>query len=163
MTAEQKFSCVLVGMIALGWLTYRRKESPPVPPRVATNVSGLIQANPAPLPPRPETPTERKQRELREAKEQKQRDLQAAKDAEQARIDYAKLMEDVLLHEGFSVDVFTSGPKHTRLTFRYPLVSKATAYQFGEDPTKLHEMRGVGFTRFIMTDGYDTTYSWDLK
>jgi hypothetical protein len=44
------------------------------------------------------------------------------------------------------------------------LVSKVTAYQFQRDGQGiLQKMTDAGFTKFVITDGYDETSTWNLQ
>jgi hypothetical protein len=79
------------------------------------------------------------------------------------RVAYAKDVEDRMLAQGINCDVVATGPKHTILKFKWALVSKVTAYQFAHSEGDMWTaMEKLGFTRFIVTDGYDEEWYWTL-
>ena len=82
---------------------------------------------------------------------------------EQARMAYAKFMEESLLRKDMNVDVIAYGPKHKYMKLKWVLVSKAVAFNFGEQRGDLiKQMRDMGFSKFVLTDGYDESWTWDL-
>ena len=89
--------------------------------------------------------------------------------AEKAKVDeslrkvYAKTTENMLLGENYNVDVNAVGPKATTLRLKWVFVSKVTAYQFANgDPKMFSAMRQMGFKHFVITDGYEETWTWTL-
>jgi hypothetical protein len=80
----------------------------------------------------------------------------------ETRREFAKQLERNSLEQGISVDVTTSGPKDTILTYSYVLVSKAFVYKVGNDTDLLEKCRVIGFKKIIFTDGYDHSWTYDL-
>lgn len=74
---------------------------------------------------------------------------------------FASAYENELLDKGFNVDVTTEGRNATTLRLKWILVSKVIAHQFDKGGV-VPEMRKLGFKKFILTDGYDETWTWDL-
>lgn len=77
-----------------------------------------------------------------------------------ARRLYARELEHRLLDEGMNVTVTTSGRHATTLRVEYILVSKVWAHKLGNDGKTIPTIRNMGFEKFILTDGYDETYTW---
>jgi nucleotide-binding universal stress UspA family protein len=76
---------------------------------------------------------------------------------------FAKDTENRMLANGVDCDVLAIGAHHTTLEYKWALASKVTAYQFQNNnsdmwSTMMHE----GFKKFVLTDGYDETWTWDL-
>jgi hypothetical protein len=106
-------------------------------------------------------PTSAEQRKI--DADQKKAAAELDKENEQSRVAYAKFIEESLLREDMNVDVTAYGPKHKYMTLKWVLVSKATAFNFGEQrQDMLTQMRKIGFTKFRLTDGYDESWTWDL-
>lgn len=87
---------------------------------------------------------------------------QAKKAAQEVlRIAYRRQLEDLMLSKGLNVDVTLAGKQNDRLTIKYVLASKVTAYQFShsEFPNQWSDM---GFSKVILTDGYNESYTWDF-
>ncbi len=78
-----------------------------------------------------------------------------------ARKAYAEIVENGLLSKGFNVDVTVSGPANTTLRIKWVLVSKVTAYEFANGEY-ISTLKQHGFKRFVLTDGYDETWTWNL-
>jgi hypothetical protein len=107
----------------------------------------------------PLSPAERRAR----AKAQQKAKGEADKAQEKARIAYAKFMENGFLRNNMNVDVFAHGPRHTHLTMRWVLASKALAFQFTEqEQDTLQSMTREGFKKFTISDGYNESWTWDL-
>jgi hypothetical protein len=85
-----------------------------------------------------------------------------AADERRAREMYARAYESRLLDDGLNVDVTTSGTGSTILKLKWILVSKVIAHQVAKGDL-LTELRAMGFKRFVITDGYDETWYWDLS
>jgi len=95
--------------------------------------------------------------------EQRKADAEAQAAQEQLRILFAKTTENRLLGAGYDVDVIAYGTKHKLLKLKWVLTNKVLAYQFSQSNGEMLEsMRKLGFTRFTITDGYDSTWYWDL-
>lgn len=101
------------------------------------------------------------------AKTQAEQKKEAAAQAmlnETLRVAYANDVEDRMLAKGINCDVVAIGPKHTILKFKWALVSKVTAYQFAHSDTDMWaSMEKLGFTKFIITNGYDEEWFWALR
>lgn len=79
------------------------------------------------------------------------------------RVFYAKTFENYYLMRGQSVTVTTSGAERRVLTLRYPLITKATVYQFHvANQDDLNQMEIEGFKKFIMANG-EEMWTFDLK
>ena len=71
-------------------------------------------------------------------------------------------MDERLLGAGFNVDVTTSGKGHKTITLKYVLASKSFVYQLQNQTDTLEKLRALGFTKLVVTDGYDETWHWNL-
>jgi hypothetical protein len=74
----------------------------------------------------------------------------------------AKDMENSLLDEGFNVDVSAIGDDHTVLHLKWVLVDKAMAHNFSKQGDFFQNAREVGFKRIEITDGYESSWYWNL-
>ncbi len=82
---------------------------------------------------------------------------------ESVRISMAKDIENRMLSNGYNVDVNAVGPHHRILRFKWALVSKVVAYQLShQEQDMFPTMKENGFTKFVITDGYDETWEWKL-
>lgn len=148
---------MLLGIIAIGAATVSTRTSSPSPTKPVAEASATATPTSSPgsapeIPNKPLTPAER-------AKAQKEEE--AAREA--LRVAFGKRLEDNMLSEGLSVDVYVRGARKTQLTLKYPLVSKAMAYKVTQEQQGfLETAKELGFTKFVMTDGYDDTWTWDL-
>ena len=80
----------------------------------------------------------------------------------EGRDDYAGTSERNFLANGMDVSARTSGPKHTTLTLSYVLMGRPTVYQLVNDPTFLSTLSDLGFKMVVFTDGYDSTWRYDV-
>jgi len=100
---------------------------------------------------------------------------QAAADAKQKRLDeagmeearkaYAKTLERNLLDQDMDADVDAIGPGHTTLRLTWVLATKLFVYKFTQSEQTLEEfqdMRALGFKKFVIRDGYDRSWTWNL-
>ncbi len=87
----------------------------------------------------------------------RQEALHAAQEIE--RIAYRGKLEDVMLSKGINVDITLAGKQHDRLTIKYALASKVTAYQFSHSEFP-QQWSAMGFRKVTLTDGYDEAYEW---
>lgn len=78
------------------------------------------------------------------------------------RQNYARALENQMLSKGMSVDVVAKGKENTTLHVKYVLVSKALVYKFNHNADLMAEIRLMGFTKVVLTDGYDETWTLDL-
>jgi hypothetical protein len=75
---------------------------------------------------------------------------------------FARNLEYRLLDRGMNVTVTTQGSNATTLRLEYILVSKVLVHQLEKDGSLLEEIRQQGFRRFVLTDGYDETWTWNF-
>ncbi len=76
---------------------------------------------------------------------------------------YAKTFENSMLDRGLNVDVNVIGPQHTTLRVKWILVSKVDAYQITtHDQALLNNLHTMGFKKFVIWDGYDNSWTWNL-
>jgi hypothetical protein len=80
----------------------------------------------------------------------------------QARKEFAKQYEYGLLEQGMNVTVTTHGDRATTLKVKWILVSRVTAHEMSKDAEFFQTLRDLGFKKFIITDGYDESWYWDL-
>jgi hypothetical protein len=68
-----------------------------------------------------------------------------------------------MLAEGLNVDVNAVGSRHTTLRMRDVLASKVDAYQFTNNQQDMFRiMKGLGFKKFVLSDGYEHSWTWNL-
>jgi hypothetical protein len=114
--------------------------------------------------------TEQRQRRTRllatitasEARLQREARRVAERATTAARAQFAREMESRLLDDGLDARVTVSGPNNTTLRLRYILVSRVWAHKFSQDGNMIANLRRLGFKKFVITDGYDETWYWNL-
>jgi hypothetical protein len=125
---------------------------------------------------RPETVTERRTREKREAearaqsakeereqlKLQREANRQAAVQAVQERRDYAASLRNHFLDTGEDIEVHVSGSKADRLTLKFVLFNAVWAHKF-EHGDLINEIKGKGFRRVDLDSGYDYHVYWTFN
>ena len=90
----------------------------------------------------------------KDALEQKKKEIEA-------RRLYAQLLEKQFIERRMNTDVTTSGRENTTLRIKWVLTNKVTANDLQKSGV-IEQARAAGFKRVEMTDGYDTTFYWDL-
>lgn len=80
-----------------------------------------------------------------------------------ARKDFAKAYEHNLLDEGIDATVTVHGSKATTLKVKWILASRVVAHEFSENAEFFQGLRDLAFKKFILTDGYDFSWYWDLN
>jgi hypothetical protein len=91
---------------------------------------------------------------------EKKHDAEAKEVIRQA---YAKTFENNMLGQGMNVDVNAIGPLHTTLRVRWVLATKVDAYQITTTNQELlKELRDLGFKKFVVWNGYDSSWTWTL-
>lgn len=96
------------------------------------------------------------------AKRKRDADRAIAERLERARREYAEELEDRLLDQGIDAHVRVRGSNATRLEMEYILFSRVWAHQFTKNGEIFRTLRGLGFKRFDIMDGYDYHVYWDL-
>lgn len=79
-----------------------------------------------------------------------------------ARKNFAPRLERTYLDKRMDVTVTTLGQNATTLKVKWILASRVDAYEIGNDAEFLQLLRELGFKKFIITDGYDETWYWNL-
>jgi hypothetical protein len=87
----------------------------------------------------------------------------AAVAARAARVAYATELEKSLLDQRLNVTVRTKAAQATTLEIEYVLVNKVWAHEMSKNDDLFTRLRLLGFRRFVITDGYDDSWYWDLK
>lgn len=79
-----------------------------------------------------------------------------------ARKGFAKNLEQVFIEKRMNTDVSAYGPKNTILKIKWALASKVTANDLSKSGI-VEQAEKAGFKKLIFTDGYDSSWTWDLK
>lgn len=79
------------------------------------------------------------------------------------RADFVDRYENALLSKGMDVVVTASGSEKTTFKMKYVLINRPFVYNLANDGTTLETLHHKGFTKAIYTDGYDKTWTFDLK
>ena len=79
------------------------------------------------------------------------------------RGDYAAEFERELLSKGMDVDITASGPEKKTIKIKYILINKPFVYKMTIEGKMMERLDGMGFTKAILTDGYDKTWDFDIK
>jgi hypothetical protein len=80
-----------------------------------------------------------------------------------AREVFAGTLEETYLKKSMDVDMSVSGKNNTTLKFKYVLVSRPLVYQLQNDSDFMGDLRRMGFTKVIFTDGYYHTWTIDVN
>ena len=64
-----------------------------------------------------------------------------------------------MLDKGYNFQVSTLGVKADILKIKYILAGRVMAHHF-RDGEFHRNLKNLGFKKFILTDGYDETYTW---
>src|SRR5436309_3504976 len=78
-----------------------------------------------------------------------------------AREEYAKTFQKNLYDENMDAEVVTIGPRHTTLRVTWVLATKMSAYKLTKS-VPFDDMRSIGFKKFVLTDGWDHSWTWNL-
>jgi hypothetical protein len=87
----------------------------------------------------------------------------AAKYMVQQRKQFAAKLENDYLDQGLDITVSATGSQSTVLRLKWILVSRVMAHQFSKNAELFANLRDAGFSRLVITDGYDETWYWDIK
>jgi hypothetical protein len=75
---------------------------------------------------------------------------------------WAKAIDTALLESGLDVRIRFDGALKDRITFSWPLMSRASVYQLNKNGSLLEAATKIGFKRITFTDGYDETWYYNL-
>lgn len=75
---------------------------------------------------------------------------------------YAKTLERAMLDKGFNSEVQARGAGKQVLEYKYALMSKALVYKLTNEGKVLESAKNVGFTKLIFTDGFNSSWTYDL-
>lgn len=75
---------------------------------------------------------------------------------------YAKTLERGMLDKGFNSEINAEGSSKQILTYKYALMSKALVYKLANEGDILTSAKGLGFKKLTFTDGFDSTWNYDL-
>lgn len=75
---------------------------------------------------------------------------------------YAKTIERAMLDKGFNTEVQAKGANKQVLEYKYALMSKALVYKLSNEGRTLESARNAGFTKLIFTDGFNSSWTYDL-
>jgi len=77
------------------------------------------------------------------------------------RIKFAQRYENDLLSKGMDIDVSLSGIDKKTIKIKYILMNRPLVYKLVIEARILEKFKAMGFTRAILTDGYN--YTWDIN
>ncbi len=120
-------------------------SSTPAPSVVATPAPAAITK-----PPKPKTPA------------------QIAADAVATRKAYAKVIDQQLTEAGIESKTYTDGGQAKTMVIEDVLAGRVRANAIGKNSQMFDQLRALGFTKLIYTDGYETLdthqgFTWDLR
>ncbi|QSV44915.1 hypothetical protein [Geobacter benzoatilyticus] len=76
---------------------------------------------------------------------------------------FAKEYERQLLDKGMDAYVSTQGKESSTLKIKWVLVSRPLVHKMINDENVVENLRSLGFTKLVMSDGYDSSWTIDLK
>ncbi|MDD5154305.1 MAG: hypothetical protein PHR03_06530 [Desulfovibrionales bacterium] len=75
---------------------------------------------------------------------------------------YAQTLERAMLDKGFNTEVRAKGANKQVLEYKYALMSKALAHKLSNEGRTLESAKNMGFTKVIFTDGFNSSWMYDL-
>ena len=75
---------------------------------------------------------------------------------------YAKTLERAMLDKGFNTEVQAKSANKQVLEYKYALMSKALVYKLSNEGRTLESAKNAGFTKLIFTDGFNSSWTYDL-
>jgi hypothetical protein len=78
------------------------------------------------------------------------------------RTEYAKNMERSLLEDYMDMTVSAEGPKKTTLRIQWVRMSRPLVYNFMNNSETTDRFRALGFKKVLFTDGYNSSWLYDL-
>jgi hypothetical protein len=75
---------------------------------------------------------------------------------------YAKTLERAMLDKGFNTEVQAKGANKQVLEYKYALMSKALVYKLSNEGRTLESAKNARFTKLIFTDGFNSSWTYDL-
>lgn len=75
---------------------------------------------------------------------------------------YGNRLEEQYLKMGLDIYVTVEDTENRTIQLRWVLVSRPMAYQTSHDQSFLEVLRTLGFTKLVLTDGYEETWSYGL-
>src|SRR6266540_30151 len=76
---------------------------------------------------------------------------------------WANAIDKAFLEAGLNVQITFGDGLKDRITFSWPLMSRASVYQLNKSSDLLESATKVGFKRATFTDGFDESWYYDLK
>jgi hypothetical protein len=160
----QKFgwTCLfLAGLLLVAFIVWGR-DQPSVKTETAMHQEGGDNSVAVSgVPSRPPNKAELRAQGAADAK-QKQLDEEGLEEARKA---YAKTLEKNLLAQDMDADVDAIGPRYTTLRVTWVLATKLFVYKLTQSEQMredFQDMRALGFKKFVVRDGYDRSWSWNL-
>ncbi|MDD5405993.1 MAG: zinc ribbon domain-containing protein [Sulfurovaceae bacterium] len=80
---------------------------------------------------------------------------------QQARKMYASVLEHKMMDARQDISFSAKGKENKTLYVKWVLMGNATAYNFHKEIAE--KARGYGFTKVVYTDGYNETWTYDLR
>ena len=79
-----------------------------------------------------------------------------------ARQNYAIVLRDMYLDQGFDIEVSTAGKKHQILKLKYVLFTAVWVQKYRKDPEVIQTWRDHGFEEVKISDGFRKTWTLTL-
>ena len=98
-------------------------------------------------------------KQQKEAK--KKQEIETQKKLTPARKEFAKKYEQDMLQKGLDVYASTLGKDHSTFKIKFILTSRPLVYKLVNDEGFTGTLKGLGFNKLVMTDGYNDT--WTVK
>jgi hypothetical protein len=145
-----------VGVLFIIGLVWALNQGPSTPGNTPTPTSQ--QQTPPPVPKKlsPEETLNKIRIEKEAAKLAKQLIINQRKQ-------FAKNYERQLLDKGMDVYATTHGRENTTLKIKWILVSRPVVHKLINDGDMVENLRNRGFTKLVMTDGYNGDWNIDLR
>ena len=102
-----------------------------------------------------------KQADSRRASEEKAKKIETQRLLAVRKV-FAKEYERSLLDKGFDAYASTHGKNHTTLKLKWVLISRPLVHKVCNDMDLIERLRSMGFKKFILSDGYENSWTVDL-
>lgn len=99
----------------------------------------------------------------RDAKAKEAAEAQARRNNVTGRKNYVERFEREMLKAGFDYTVTTEGRRSETLRIKYPLMNRPRVYQIMNESKLASTATDLGFEKIVLTDGFNTTWTYDLR
>ena len=75
---------------------------------------------------------------------------------------FANELQQEMLKENYDMTINATGKENTTLNIKYVLINRPFVYNFVNNSAVIARMKSLGFTKLILSDGYESTWTYDV-